>query len=265
MLSEKPVHGFSIGNITITLLSILSLIAPASPNNLSPSEPAGLSAVKLFARILNKGRFTTDRYTSKNVGALNYAGVYISWPQSETTSLSLRGYSELQIAQRSLQQTSTFQYDSCNQILRLNPAYSQTEAHWVSFDASNAHASIAPLTLTTTFMTAARIQRHMDVRNWDPLLKIGMEYVSFVELDERLKMKKPSVKITKTVKDIVDDTPFKVCLRNNDLSAGFSLYITTALNTTSMTKIGDEAVTCSSAELYIDYGSEGSNGSTPSS
>ncbi|KAF3214501.1 hypothetical protein TWF192_006088 [Orbilia oligospora] len=248
---------FKLRSAGFILLALLSFIAPASSNNSPTSAPTGVKSVALFARILSKDKFTLDRYTSKNVGALNYAGVYLSWPQSETTSLPLRGYSDLQINQRALQKTSTFQYDTCNQILRFNPSYSKTEAYWLSFDTSNTQGSITPLTLTTAFMSAARIQHHMNVRSWDPLLKIGMEYVSFADLDANPKRDKGSLKITKPVKDMVNDAPLKVCIQNNNLSSGFGLYIATAVNTTSITKIGDEAVTCSSAELYLDYGSNG--------
>ncbi|KAK6510880.1 hypothetical protein TWF506_009971 [Arthrobotrys conoides] len=265
MLAKLSVYEISFRSAAAVLFALIFLITPASSNDPPILVPTGLQSVKLFARILNKEKFTPDRYTSKNVGALNYAGVYVSWPQSETTSLPLRGYSDLQINQKALQKTSTFQYDTCNQILRLNPSYSKSDAYWLSFDSSNSQNSIAPLTLTTSFINAARIQHHMDVRSWDPLLSIGLEYVSFVDLDGNPKTDKGLVRITKPVKDMVNDAPLKVCIQNNNLSAGFGLYITTAINTTSITKVEDQAVTCSSAELYLDYGSNGSTTQGPKS
>ncbi|RVD83440.1 uncharacterized protein DFL_007826 [Arthrobotrys flagrans] len=249
--------GLCFRNAGIILLSIFFLVAQASSNNSPTLAPAGQKSVALFVRLLNKEKFTPNRYTTKNVGALNYAGVYVSWSQSETMSHPLRGYSDLQINQRVLQKTSTFQYDTCNQILQFNLPYPKTEAHWLSFDAANIHKSITPFTLTTLFTSAARIQHHMDVRSWNPLLSIGMEYVSFVDLDVNLKTDKGSVEITKPVKDMVNDAPLKVCIKNISLPAWFGLYITTAVNTTSITNRDDEAVTCSSADLYLDYGSDG--------
>ncbi|KAK6511377.1 hypothetical protein TWF481_000294 [Arthrobotrys musiformis] len=214
MLVEISRSNFPYQNAGAIFLYLFSLVTPTtaftfSENSPTSSAPTGLKPVTLFARILSKEKFTPDRYTNKNVGSLNYAGVYISWPQSETKSLPLQGYSDLQINQKALQKTMTFQYDTCNQILRFNPSYSQDEAHWLSFDAANVHTSITPLTLTTSFMSAARVQHHMDVRSWDPLLSIGMEYVSFTGLEMNLKTDKGFVKITRPVKDMVDDAPFK--------------------------------------------------------
>ncbi|KAK6334779.1 hypothetical protein TWF718_010225 [Orbilia javanica] len=259
-MPAKPLISGFLSNTGVIFFCLLLIIAPVLSNDTPIPTPTGLKSVGLFARILSKEKFTPDRYTSKNVGALNYAGVYVSWPQSENALLPLRGYSALQINQRNLQKTSIFEYDSCNQIIRFNPSHSKAEAYWVSFDAPNIQKSITPLTLTSAFTSAAKIEHHMDVRSWDPLISIGMEYVSFVDFDAKLKTDKGIVRISRPVKDMVNDAPLKVCIQNNNLSAGFGLYVTTAFNTTSMTTIDGDTVTCSSAELYLDYGRGGSQG-----
>ncbi|KAK6529751.1 hypothetical protein TWF281_008912 [Arthrobotrys megalospora] len=115
----------------------------------------------------------------------------------------------MQAFTQSIRKSSIFQYDTCNQILRFNPSDSQTEAYWLSFDTSLADRSITPLELTTAFTNAAKIQHHMDVRSWDPLLSIGLEYVSFVDLDARSNVDKGGVRINKLVQDMVDDAPLK--------------------------------------------------------